>query len=102
MLIGETPLSLREFLMREPLPLGTIHDVVLEFLQGRDDAVIFGAYAVNSYAGEFRATQDVDVVSTRGEELAEELRQHLIDRFHIAVRVRETRDGLGFRVFQVR
>ena len=25
--------------MREPLPLATIHDAVLQFLRGRDDAV---------------------------------------------------------------
>lgn len=29
--------------MREQLPLATIHEAVLEFLRGRDDAVVFGA-----------------------------------------------------------
>src|SRR6266852_1741604 len=42
-------LTFKEFAMREPLPLSTIHEAVLEFLRGRDDAVVFGATAVNAY-----------------------------------------------------
>ena len=87
--------------MREQLPLATIHDAVLEFLRGRDDAVVFGAQAVNAYVGEARMSQDIDLVSTRAVELAEELREHLSARFHIAVRVREIGDGRGFRLFQI-
>lgn len=87
--------------MREQLPLATIHDAVLEFLRGRDDAVVFGAQAVNAYVGEARMSQDIDLVSTRAVELAEELREHLSERFHIAVRVREIGDGRGFRLFQI-
>jgi len=45
---------------------------------------------------------DVDIASPRAEELAEELRAFLNQRFHIAVRVREVRDGLGYRIYQVR
>jgi hypothetical protein len=52
--------------MREPLPLATIHQAVLEFLRGRDDAVVFGAQAVNAYVGEPRMSQDIDLVSTLG------------------------------------
>jgi hypothetical protein len=58
-------LTFREFMMREPLPLATIHDAILEFLQGRDDAVVFGAQAVNAYVGEPRMTQGVDLLSPR-------------------------------------
>lgn len=87
--------------MGETLPLATIHDAVLEFLRGRDDAVLYGAQAVNAYVNEPRMTQDVDVMSTRGAELAEELRAFLNKRFFIAARVREIRDGLGYRVYQV-
>src|SRR5262245_54444231 len=101
-MFGDGALSFREFAMREPLPLATIHDAVLEFLRGRDDAVLFGAQAVNAYVSEPRMTQDVDVASTRAEELAEELRKYLNQRFHIAVRVREVRGGIGYRVYQVR
>ena len=36
------------------------------------------------------------------QEFAEDLRQFLNDRFHIAVRVRNIRDGLGFRLYQIR
>src|SRR5690606_36025145 len=48
-----------------------------------------------------RATQDVDIMSTRAAELAEELRSYLSDRFGIAVRIREIRDK-GFRIYQTR
>ena len=94
-------LTFKEFVTHEPLPLSKIQGAVLEFLQGRDNAVLFGAQAVNAYVGEPRATQDVDIMSTRAAEFAEELREHLSDRFHIAVRVREIGDK-GFRVYQVR
>ena len=88
--------------MHETLPLSKIQEAVLEFLQGRDDAVLFGAQAVNAYVSEPRMTQDVDVLSVRAKELAEELRGYLGDTFHIAVRVREIGDGRGFRIYQVR
>ena len=94
-------ITFQEFVMHEPLPLSKIQEAVLEFLQGRDDAVLFGAQAVNAYVSEPRATQDVDIMSTRAKEFAEELRQYLSDRFHIAVRVREIRDK-GLRIYQVR
>src|SRR5207247_1855264 len=98
-MFGDGSLTFREFAMREPLPLATIHDAVLEFLRGRDDAVLYGAQAVNAYVDESRMTQDVDVMSPRAAELAEEIREFLNKRFHIAVRVREVRDGLGYRVY---
>lgn len=87
--------------MREQLPLASIHAAVLEFLRGREDAVLFGAQAVNAYVAEPRMSQDVDLVSTRAVELAEELRQHLSERFHIAIRVRAIGDGKGYRLFQI-
>lgn len=88
--------------MREPLPLATVHEAVLEFVRGRDDVVVFGATAVNAYVSEPRMTQDIDLMSTRAAELAEELRDFLNERFHIAVRVRVIGDGRGYRVFQIR
>ena len=87
--------------MREPLPLSTIHEAVLEFLRGRDDVVVFGATAVNAYVSEPRMTQDIDLMSTRAPELAEELRAYLGKRFPIAVRVREVRGGIGYRLYQM-
>lgn len=94
-------LTFKEFAMREPLPLATIHDAVLAFLRGRDDAVVFGAQAVNAYVGEPRMSQDIDLVSTRALELAEELRAYLSERFHIGVRVRVISAGKGYRLFQI-
>lgn len=95
-------LTFKEWAMKDPLPLATIHDAVLDFLRGRDDVVLFGAHAVNAYADEPRMTQDVDVMSTRAVEFAEELREYLNQRFHIAVRIRTVREGLGYRLYQVR
>jgi len=88
--------------MQEPLPLATIQEAVLEFLRGRDDAVIFGAQAVNAYVPEPRMTQDIDLVSLRAKDLAGELRDYLHERFQIAARVHEVGGGRGFRVYQVR
>jgi hypothetical protein len=94
-------LTFKEFAMREPLPLAAIHEGVLEFLRGRDDVVVFGATAVNAYVDEPRMTQDIDLMSTRAVDLAEELREYLSERFHIAVRVRTVRGDKGYRLFQV-
>jgi hypothetical protein len=101
-MFGDGSLTFREFMMREPLPLATIQDAVLEFLRGRDDAVLYGAQAVNAYVEEPRMTQDVDIASTRAEDLAGELRTFLNRRLHIAARIRDVRDGLMFRIYQVR
>jgi hypothetical protein len=94
-------LTFQEFVMLETLPLSKIHEAVLEFLQGREDVVLFGAQAVNAYVSEPRMTQDVDLLSVRAEDLAEELREYLSEKFHIAVRVREIKEK-GFRLYQVR
>ena len=90
--------------MRESLPLATIHEATLDFLRGRKDVVLFGAYAVNAYVGEPRMTQDIDLLATNAKNLADELRAFLNDTFHIAlrvvaVRVREVGDS-GWRVYQ--
>jgi len=95
-------LTFQEFAMREDLPLSKIHQTVLEFLQGREDVVLFGAQAVNAYVSEPRMTQEVDLLSTRAKEFSEELREHLSETFHIAVRVRVIGDAKGFRIYQTR
>ena len=102
MIHSDGALTFREFAMREPLPLATIHEAVLEFLRGRDDAVLFGAQAVNAYVDEPRMTQDVDILAIRAAELAEELRDLLHQRFQIAVRIRDIQAGTGYRIYQVR
>ena len=88
--------------MREPLPLATVQQAVLEFLRGRDDVVVFGAQAVNAYVNEPRMTQDLDLLSTHADEVAQTLCAYLRQRFHIAVRVQHVGAGRGLRVFQVR
>lgn len=99
-MINAGVLTFQEFAMHETLPLSTVQESVLEFLQGREDVVLFGAQAVNAYVPEPRMTQDVDLLSTRARELSEELREHLNQKFQIAVR--EIAEGKGFRVYQVR
>jgi hypothetical protein len=102
MMLNAGVLTFQEFAMREPLPLATLHEAVLEFVRGRDDVVVFGATAVNAYVSEPRMTQDIDLMSLRAADLAEEVREFLSERFHIAVRVRTIGEGKGYRVFQVR
>jgi hypothetical protein len=99
---AEGTLTFQEFAVKEPLPLSTIQGAVLEFLEGREDAVIYGAQAVNAYVDEPRMTQDVDILSTRARELAGEIRELLHVRFQVSVRVRVMKEGLGFRVYPVR
>jgi len=94
-------LTFKEFAMQESLPLATIQEAVLDFLRGRGDAVVFGAQAVNAYVDEPRMTQDIDLLSLHAAELAQELRDFLNQRFHIAVRVREIGEGRGYRLYQV-
>lgn len=94
-------ISFQEFMNREILPLSTIQTAVLEFLRHRDDVAVFGAYAVNAYVGEPRMTQDIDLMSVSAPELAEELCAYLSDKFYIAVRVREVKEGKGYRIYQV-
>ena len=87
-------LTLQEFAVQEQLPLTTIQRAVLEFLRGRDDIVVFGAQAVNAYVNEPRMTQAIDLIATKAEAVAEEIRAHLVAQFHIAVRIREVANGL--------
>lgn len=87
--------------MQESLPLATIQEAVLAFLRGRGDAVVFGAQAVNAYVDEPRMTQGIDLLALHAVELAQELRDYLNERFHIAVRVREIGEGRGYRLYQV-
>jgi hypothetical protein len=101
-MINADVLTFQEFAMRETLPLSKIQEAILGFLQGREDVVLFGAQAVNAYTSESRMTQDVDLLSTRAKELAEELKDFLSGKFHIAIRVRAIADGKGFRVYQIR
>lgn len=91
-----------DVLMDETLTPGAIQDAVIRFLVGNNEAAIFGSQAVNIYVSERRATEDIDVASTRAAELAENIHAHLNERFHIATHVRTIRGGIGFRVYQLR
>ena len=104
MLAFDPPMSAGEYVRGETLPLATVFPAVMEILTDRQDAVVFGAHAVNSYLDEEkqRMTGDIDILSTDAASLAEEIRQRLHDRFHIATRVREMKGGQGYRVYQQR
>jgi hypothetical protein len=47
-------------------------------------------------------TQDVNILSPKAPELAEELRVHLAEKFQIAVRISTVADGKGHRLYQIR
>ncbi len=102
MLLSDAPLTFREFITHEQLPLATIFRQIMAFLGERQNAVLFGAHAVNAYCETERMTQDVDVLSTDARGFAEALRDRLADSFHIAVRIRDVANGSYFRVDQVR
>ena len=101
-LFFDAPLTFQEFIVREDVPLADVFRVVLAFIVGRDDAVLFGAQAVNAYCEPPRMTGDIDLMSTRARSLAEDIRALLAGRFGIAVRVREVAAGEGFRIYQLR
>lgn len=84
----------------EEVTLAAIVREVLVFLREREDAVLFGAQAVNAYCEPVRITEDVDIASTSAAALAATLAQRLHSKFHIATRVRDV--GGGFRISQVR
>lgn len=86
----------------ENIPLASVFREVLSYLGGREDAVLFGAQAVNAYCEPARMTADLDVLSTNAAALADALRGHLAACFHVAIRVREVVPGVGFRVYQMR
>ena len=102
MLGFDAPLSFREFMTHEEVPLAAIFHEVLTYLAGRSDAVLFGAQAVNAYCDTERMTHDIAVLSIDAAGLAADLRTLLAERFHLAVRVREVIEGKGFRVYQLR
>ena len=66
-MLVDAGLTFREIVMNDPLPKGTIQQAVINFLDGRDDAALFGAMAVNAYVDERRMThrQDIRVVNSR-------------------------------------
>lgn len=93
--------TFQEFMKGSPLLLSTLHDAILTFLRDRDDVVLFGAHAVNAYVNEPRMTQDIDLVATHALSLAQVLRDHLSEQFHIGVRIREIGEGRGYRIYQL-
>lgn len=100
-MFGFAALTFREFAVQETLPLATLHQAILEFLRGREEVVVFGAQAVNAYVPEPRMIQDIDLLSPRAAEFAEELREYLSRTFSVAVRVREIGEGRGYRLYQI-
>lgn len=101
-MLGDGSLSFQEFARREPIPLARMHDAVIKFLCGRHDAILTGAYAVNAYVAESRMSEDVDILSARARELADELRLYLAAQFGIEVAMREIGEGRGYGLFQIR
>jgi len=90
----------RDFKAREKFPRDMILTAVRDFLRGREDAVVFGGHAVNAYAKEQRATQEIDLLSTRAAKLATELRDYLNRRFRLFLLIRRLNKGEGRRIYQ--
>lgn len=86
--------------LQEKIPLATIQNTAMEFLRGREDAVVFGAHAVNAYVKEKRATQELDLLSTRTAKFATELRDHLNRRLRVFLLIRRLNKGEGRRIYQ--
>jgi hypothetical protein len=86
----------------EEVPLASIFREALELLATRQDAVLFGAQAVNAYCDPPRMTSDLDVLSLDAAGLAESLRARLAERFRIAARIRVLEPERSYRVYQVR
>ena len=101
MLLTDAPITFREFMTHEDVPLATVFREVLTWLSGRPDAVLFGAQAVNAWCEPPRMTADINLLSTNAATLADDARSHLAETLHLAARVREVGPG-AFRVYQVR
>lgn len=101
-MFGDGSLTLREFARNDPLPLARIQDAVLQFLRHRQEAVLFGAQAVNAYVDESRMTPEVDILSTRAAHFSEELAAFLTGALGVAVFVHKGARGRSFRLHQVR
>lgn len=86
--------------LQEKIPLPTIQNAAMEFLRDREDVVVFGAHAVNAYVKEKRATQELDLLSTRTAKFATELRDHLNRRLRIFLLIRRLNKGEGRRIYQ--
>jgi hypothetical protein len=85
-------LTHQEYMDPSRVTLAELQRAVFHALRDRTDVVVIGAHAVNAHVpGHPRMTSDVDVLSTNAEALAEQLRQELRDRFHIALRIRRAR-----------
>src|SRR5205807_1249571 len=101
-MFGDGPLTFREFMRRERLPLARVHDAVLDFLRGRGDCVLCGAHVVNAYVNTPRLSQDVDILSNSAAELAQGLRKFLKYKFKMKLKIDVRQAGLRFCLCQVR
>lgn len=98
----DLPITFQEAMSHQGPTLAELFEVVIAFLRGRRDVVVFGAYAVNAYVESPRMTADIDLMSTNTDRLLPELCTLLHERFRIAARVRSVANGRGFRVYQLR
>jgi hypothetical protein len=86
--------------MNEKVPLADVFRLVFTLLGERNDVTVYGSQALNAYVKPPRMTEDIDVFSLDAAGLAETLREAINRTFHIAIRVRRSADGKGFRLYQ--
>src|SRR5277367_137795 len=103
-MLNNIPITIQEVMSNNRPTITEIFEVVLGYLRGRDDVVVFGAHAVNDYLDEDvrRTTGDIDIMSTHADRVAADLTMLLHDRLHVATRLREVAKGRGYRVFRLR
>ena len=93
-------MTVREYLNKTEVTVETIQREVLDFISGRQDIVVIGAWGVNMHASlnDQRHTNDIDVVTVNAREIANLIASHLHQRLGIAARIRECKHV--FRVYR--
>jgi Nucleotidyl transferase AbiEii toxin, Type IV TA system len=99
-LIFDAPLTAQEYLMHERVPLGQIFQLIFDLLRKRPNAIVYGSQAINAYVSPPRMTEDIDIFTDDAPRLAEDICHAIHSTFHIAVRVRRAKNGVGLRIYQ--
>ncbi|MBI3359214.1 MAG: hypothetical protein HY201_05665 [Nitrospirae bacterium] len=76
-------MTMHEYLAKVPITRDQIQRKVLDFMHGRNDCALVGAWAVNLYVPleDERLTADIDLVATNQGVLAELIWAHLVSNF---------------------
>lgn len=98
-LIFDAPITAQEYLMHERVSLGQIFQMVFDLLRNRPNTVVYGSQALNAYVKPPRMTEDIDIFTDDARVLAEEICRAIHGTFHVAVRIRRAKNGVGLRIY---